>query len=113
MTIVELLRDFYKTISKQPQDYFGNFTSPTTAIISNRVSLLYSNQQMPVSSINFGSFMFCSIQDPKEPCDFIRNHTGPGMTLWTIHKQPKKTIQDVARTNRTKEDNTVRQQYNP
>ena len=29
------------------------------------------------------------------------------------HSQPKKTIQDVAKTYRTKEDNTVIQQYNP
>ena len=29
------------------------------------------------------------------------------------HTQPKKTIQDVAQPYRTKEDNTVIQQYNP
>ena len=31
--------------------------------------------------------LYKNIQDPQEPCVFIRNVAGPGMTLWTIHNQ--------------------------
>ena len=52
-----------------------------------------------------------TIQDPPEVYDCIQNHTEPGKTLWIIHKN--KTIQDFAQPHKTKEDNTVIQQYNP
>ena len=54
--------------------------------------------------------IYKNIQDPQELYNSLRYYTGPDKTLWTT--QPKKTIQDLARPYRAKENNTITQQYN-